>query len=218
MKEKFAGDKKVGKSTLHYWEQRFVKWGTPKIPHFLETYTLTYMTIIWSAGAIGFGYAAQFDIRWLWGTTAMIVCQYLSDLFDGAVGRYRNTGLVKWGYYMDHFLDYIFMCCLLIGYTFFVPDPFNNLFYILIVYGAFLVNAFISFAATNEFRVSYFGFGPTEGRIGFIATNTLIILYGKTFMAQFLPHLLTIAFFSLIVVVYKTQKVIWKADMKEKKG
>lgn len=214
----FAGDKKVGKSSLHFWEQAFVRWGTPKIPGWIETWHLTYMTFFWCLGALFFGYMAQFNIQWLWGASATIIGQYLTDLFDGAVGRARGTGLIKWGYYMDHFLDYLFMCSLLVGYTFFIPDPYNHLFYILVVFGAFMVNAFVSFAATNEFRVSYFGIGPTEGRIGFLIVNGMLIISDKVFLSQFLPVLLAVAFFCLCAVVYKTQKTIWETDMEIKKG
>lgn len=218
MKNKFAGDKKVGHSILHKFEQKLVKWGTPKIPSYIETYHLTSMTILWSIGALLFGYLAQFNINWLWGTSTMIILQYITDLFDGAVGRYRNTGLIKWGYYADHFLDYIFMSCLLIAYSFFIPDKFGLLFFLMMIYGGFMVNAFIHFAATNEFTISYFGFGPTEGRIGFIAVNSMLIILGKVFLSQFLPILLFLAVIVLIIVVYKNQKLLWNLDMKNKKA
>jgi len=212
----FTGHLKFGRSILHNIEQKFVKWGTPKIPKWLETYTLTYMTIMWSFGALAFGYLSQYNIHWLWGTSVMIIMQYLSDLFDGAVGRMRNTGLIKWGYYTDHFLDYIFMCCLLIGYSFFIPDRWGILFFIMMIYGAFMVNSFISFAATNRFEISYLGFGPTEARIGFIVVNTLIVVFGKTYLAQFLPYLLAATFIMLCIVVYRNQKILWNIDMEEK--
>ncbi len=216
-KDDFAGHKKVGQSILHKPEQKLVQWGTPKIPRWIETWTLTYMTIIWAVGVLVFGYLAQYNIHWLWGSSAMIVMQYITDLFDGAVGRMRDTGLIKWGYYADHFLDYIFMSCLLIGYSFFMPDKYGILFFILMIYGGFMVNSFIGFAATNKFEISYFGFGPTEGRIGFIFVNTMIIVFGKVFLAQFLPHLLVVAAVILIAVVYRNQKILWKMDMAEKK-
>lgn len=215
--ETFQGHLKVGVSTLHHWEQYFVKWGTPRIPSFLETYHLTAMTILWCLGVLAFGYLAKYNIHWLWGSSVMIIFQYLTDLFDGAVGRHRDTGLVRWGYYADHFLDYMFMCCILIGYTFFIPDRYGIMFFILMVYGGFMVNAFVSFGALNEFRVSYFGIGPTEGRIGFIAANTLLAIFGKIFLSQFLPLVLAVVSAGLIVVVYYTQKRIWAIDMKEKR-
>ena len=216
-KENFAGHKKYGQSILHGLEQKLVTWGTPKVPKYLETYTLTCMTVLWSLGVLVFGWLSKASIHWLWGTSFMIFCQYITDLFDGAVGRYRNTGLIKWGYYADHFLDYIFMSCLLIGYSFFIPDRYNVLFYIMMIYGAFMVNAFVSFAARNQFQISYFGIGPTEVRIGFIAVNSMLIIVGKVYLAQFLPLLLIAAFISLCIVVYKNQKILWDMEMKGKK-
>lgn len=216
-KKEFTGHKKVGQSILHSPEQWIVKRFTPKIPRCIETYHLTYMTVIWSVGALIFGYLAQYNIHWLWGTSAMIAMQYITDLFDGAVGRLRNTGLIKWGYYADHFLDYIFMASLLIGYSFFIPDKYGILFFIMMIYGAFMVNSFIHFAATNQFQISYLGFGPTEARIGFIAVNTMLIIFGKVFLSQFLPHLLVAVFVMLCIVVYKNQKILWEMDMETKR-
>jgi hypothetical protein len=48
--------------------------------------------------------------------------QYVTDHYDGKIGKYRNTGLVRWGYYMDHLLDYVFLCSIIIGYAFILPE------------------------------------------------------------------------------------------------
>jgi phosphatidylglycerophosphate synthase len=212
----FAGDKKVGQSILHGPEQRLVAWGTPKIPRRIETWHLTMMTVPWSMGAVLFGYLAQWNIHWLWGTSAMIILQYLTDLFDGAVGRLRGTGLIKWGFYTDHFLDYIFMSCVLIGYSFFISDPFNELFFVMMAYGAIMVSSYTSFAATNRFKISFFGIGPTEARLGFIFVNTMLILMGKVFLSQFLPVLLVLATVALCLIFYRSQRQLWKMDMEGK--
>src|SRR3989339_1175510 len=104
----FHGDNKVGTWLFSKWEKKFVEKFTPKIPRQIETYHLTMSTVFWSLAIIAFGYLAkQVNIHFLWGTSIMIIGQYLTDLFDGAVGRYRKTGLIRWGYYMDHLLDYI---------------------------------------------------------------------------------------------------------------
>lgn len=218
MPEQFAGDKKVGTNVFAGIEAKLVQRGLKYIPTWLETYHLTLMTIVWSAGAIGFGYLARWDFNWLWGTSVMIMLQYLTDLFDGAVGRHRQTGLIKWGYYMDHFLDYIFLCALLIGYAFVIPDTFFNMyFFILAILGAFMVNSYLAFAATNRFRISYLGIGPTEIRFLFIGLNILLIIFGKTYLAWTLPIILALSTVGLIVVVYHTQKDIWAIDMENKK-
>ncbi len=211
----FGGDKKVGKSLLHAFEKYVVDHYVPSIPRWLETYHLTLLTIAWSGGVLLFGYLAHSEAKWLWLVSVMILCQYITDLFDGAVGRYRKTGLIRWGYYMDHFLDYVFLCSLLIGYSFILPLT-NYLFFILAIFGGFMVNSYLAFSSTNELKISFFGIGPTEMRILFIVINTLIVVFGKTYMAPVLPFVLVIASVGLCVVVFQTQKQIWKLDMKIK--
>jgi phosphatidylglycerophosphate synthase len=106
---RFGGDKKIGRSILSTPEQALVAWGTPRIPGYIETYHLTMLTLVWGFLNPVFGYLGQSNLQWLWMVCVMIVFQYITDLFDDAVGRKRRTGLIKWGFYMDHFLDYIFL-------------------------------------------------------------------------------------------------------------
>ncbi len=215
----FAGDRKVGASILGRLEKSFVEKYVSKIPPGIETYHLTMMTVIWSFGTVFFGYLASINIYWIWGMSLMLVLQYLTDLFDGAVGRYRNTGLVKWGFYMDHFLDFIFSCSLVIAYALMAPEGMEFYFLCLLTLsGAFLVNAFLSFASTNEFRIYYYGLGPTEIRIGYIIMNTIIFFYGVEIFRFWVPVILVLNIVTLIYLVYKSQKQLWLIDIKNKKA
>ena len=214
--DSFGGDKKVGLSLFGNAEKKLVDRYVAKIPRQLETYHLTLSSIVWSAAIVLFGYLAQDNIHWMWGASLMILLQYITDLFDGAVGRFRNTGLIRWGYYMDHFLDYVFLCSILIGYSFLFNDTFNSLFFILAIFGSFMVNSYLSFASTNEFKIAYLRIGPTEIRLLFIIINTLLIIFHKTYLVQFLPPVLVLSLGGLIYTVYDTQKVIWKKDMEIK--
>lgn len=214
---KFAGDKKKGESFLAPVEKEFVKNYLHKVPPYIETYHLTLMTIVWSLMIILFGYLAQKNIGWLWLMSIMIFFQYITDLFDGAIGRERKTGLIKWGYYMDHLLDYIFLCAILIAYFFILSEKGKvELLFIFALFGAFMVNAFLAFAATNEFQITQFKIGPTEIRILFILLNTALIIFGKDFLENSLPYALFISLVLLVIVVYKTQSKIWEIDMKDK--
>ncbi len=190
----------------------------PKIPAWLETYHLTLLTPVWSALIIAFSFLAAGNIRWLWLVSLMVLLQYLTDHFDGKVGRYRNTGLVKWGFYMDHLLDYFFLCSVLAGYAIILPDRSRyHLFFILAVFGGFMMNSFLAFAATEQFRISYLKFGPTEFRIALIVINTLLILFGKRHMINALPYVAGFSLLGLSILVYRTQKMIWKNDLEDKK-
>ncbi|MDA7524902.1 hypothetical protein N8667_04900, partial [Verrucomicrobia bacterium] len=184
----FKGDQKVGKSVLMRWENNFRNYWVPKLPSWIETWHLTYLTLIWSALILVFSWKARENLEWLWLVSLMILAQYISDLFDGALGRYRKTGLIKWGYYMDHLLDYVFQSCIVTGYMMIAPEGLTWYFVgILIVAGAYMVNAFLSFAATNAFEIYFFGIGPTEIRFLIIALNTCIIFMGTEWWPTTVP-------------------------------
>ncbi len=215
--EKFSGDKKEGEWLLAKWEKRFVSRNLEKVPKWIETYHLTLLTLLWGVLVVFFGFLAKNDLNWLWGVSLMIVFQYVTDMFDGAVGRYRKTGLVKWGFYMDHFLDYVFLYSILIAYVFVLQEISLTVVLIGVILGAFMVNSFLSFAATNKFEISYFGVGPSEIRFLFIIFNIFVIYLGVEFLELIIHYILILGLIFLIGVVFKTQKKLWKIDMNGKR-
>jgi phosphatidylglycerophosphate synthase len=215
----FAGDKKAPmRSPLANIEKKFILANVERFPSWIQTNHLTLLTVPWSIGLIVFGYLAQFNIHWLWGSSLMLFLQWFTDTFDGAIGRHRNTGLVKWGYYMDHFLDFVFMWCVPVGYVFIVSGAgVYQLFVVAFLYSALNVNAFLSFACSNEFKITYLGVGPTEVRLLFILLNAVLVFVGPWILEIALPYLLVVMSLCLVAIVYRTQKAIWALDM-EKKG
>lgn len=200
-------------------EKKFVAWGTPRIPSWLETYHLTLLTVLWSLLNGLFGYLARSDLRWLWLVSVMIVLQYITDLFDGAVGRARNTGLVKWGFYMDHFLDYIFLCSLVFAGYMIAPEGLGFYYVILLMLtGGFMVNSFLGFAATNRFEIYFFGIGPTEMRIVFILINTVIIFTGTDHFVVSVPVTCMLCLIALVFMVWRTSRRLWAIDMANKEA
>ncbi|HBU07437.1 MAG TPA: hypothetical protein DEB09_05135 [Candidatus Magasanikbacteria bacterium] len=212
--EKLAADKKVGKWFFASLEKKWINWAVPRLPAWLGGNHLTLTTIIWCVLIIVFSYLAQYNIHWIWLVSLSIIAQYITDSLDGALGRYRQAGLLRWGHYMDHFLDYMFLCSILIGYSFLFNDKFNSLFFILAIFGAYIVNSYLYFSATNKFKISYLGIGPTEVRLLFIIINTLLVFFHKTYLVQFLPYVLVFSFLGLCWVVYNAQKEIWEIDQK----
>jgi phosphatidylglycerophosphate synthase len=218
-KGQFQGDKKLPlKSPIAKAERRFIDYCVPRFPPWIEGYHLTLTTILWSAGLILSGYLAKQDLRWLWLASGMLFMQWFTDSFDGALGRYRDTGIPKWGFYMDHFLDFIFMCSILIGFALLFEGLYRNILLALVpIFGAFMVNSYLSFAATNEFKITFLGMGPTEVRLLIIVLNTLIIIFGTGFVEKTLPFIPLLTMIALVTIVYRTQKYIWKIDMEDKR-
>lgn len=215
--EVFFGDNKTGKWLLVSLENRLVKATIHLIPKWIETYHLTLMTLVWSAVIVFAGYLARKNINWFWLFSAMIFMQYLTDLLDGKIGKLRNTGLVKWGYCIDHFFDYIFLCSILFAYSFFVPQEyyFWGLAAAMIIIG-FMMNSYLFSATISRFKISYFGIGPTESRLFFVLVNTFLIIFGVKYLSLSLPYIAITVFVGLVIAVYQSHKKTWQADMKDK--
>lgn len=209
---------KSGSSLLSPLERRFAARVVPRIPSWLGTHHLTLMTLAWCAGLVTFGYLARGDARWLWGSSVMIALQWVTDFFDGKVGKYRDTGLVKWGFYMDHLLDFVFLCAVLVGYGFVLPERFHlGLFLVLAVFAGFMVNSFLAFAATGRFHISHGKLGPTEFRIALVCINAFVAVYGTRLMGKALPFVAAGGFAVLCLLAYRTQRELWQRDMEHKR-
>ncbi len=210
----FGGDKKVGSSLLSSPENKLKHWIIPKMPGCIETYHLTMATLLWAVINVITAFYARNNLGLLWIVSVMIVLQYITDLLDGELGRYRNTGLVKWGFYMDHFLDFLFLCSLVfVGYMISPVGLEIWYFALLVVLGSFMVNSFLSFGATNEFEIYHYGFGPTEMRVIFILINTFIIYFGTRYFGILLPLMVCICLAGLCINTYQIHKKLWAYDM-----
>jgi phosphatidylglycerophosphate synthase len=214
---KFAGAHKTNTSFLSPLERRLAPIVVPRIPRWLETQHLTMLTLVWSLLILLFSFLAAKNIRWLWLVSLMILLQYVTDHYDGKVGKYRNTGLVRWGYYMDHLLDYFFLCSIILGYAFILPERSRfQLLLLLALFAAYDTSTFLAFAATDKLKISYLKFGPTEFRLALIVINALLINFGTKHMIGGLKWVNAGAAVGLCALIYTTQKEIWQLDMEAK--
>lgn len=216
-KESFASNQRYGKSLLREYEKKYLDPLVLKMPQWLKSYHLTLSSVIWSLLVILFSYFAREDIRWMWFVSLCILLQYFADYFDGCLGRYRKEGLIKWGYYMDHFLDFVFLSSIFWGYLIIVDSPYKDyVFLLLIVLVGFMINSFLYFSISHKFKYSYLRIGPTEGRLFLIILNALIVIYDKKVLENSLVYFLVLFITLLIYFVYKTQKEIWSLDIDDK--
>ena len=215
--QQFAGATKTNTSFLTPLERRLAVRVLPRIPSWLETYHLTMLTLIWSGLILLFSWFAARDLRWLCGVSVMIGLQYVTDHYDGKIGKYRGTGLVRWGYYMDHLLDYLFLCSIIVGYSFILPEKSRfQILIMLAIFAGYEVSTFLAFSATDRLKISYLKFGPTEFRLALIVINTLLIQFGTRQMVNGLKYVNIGAAIGLALMVYRTHKVIWTLDMTQK--
>jgi phosphatidylglycerophosphate synthase len=217
--QEFAGAFKTNTSFLSPLERRMAPIVLPRIPGWIHTHYLTMLTLVWSLLILAFSYLAATNIRWLWLVSLMICFQYLTDYYDGKIGKYRNTGLVRWGYYMDHLLDYFFLSSVIIGYAFILPEKSRlQLLLMLTLFGAYDLSTFLAFAATDRLKISYLKFGPTEFRLALVVINALLILFGTRYMISSLKFVNAGAAVGLCLLVYQTHKRIWQLDMEHREN
>lgn len=74
-------DKKSSRGISSRFEDKLEKF-VPNFPKFIETYHLTYMTLIWSILIILGGYLARENINWLWFVSLIIFFQYTTEDFE----------------------------------------------------------------------------------------------------------------------------------------
>ena len=189
----------------------------PLVPPWLETYHLTLMKIPLAVAIVLVGFWGQENKAWLWGQSLIIIAHYLSDALDGEVGRRRETGLVRWGFYADHFLDFIFIQSLVLSYLLAFPENRLEIF----LAGGFLEAIFIHEALsgilTGRFNVNgYGGLGGIEGFLVLILFNSWVAWKKLATTGGFFWGLL--AAFSLTVAFQflKKSRQFWQQDMEEK--
>ena len=217
--QQFAGATKSNNSFLTPFERRLAPKVLPLIPSWLETYHLTMLTLVWTALILLFSYWAARDLRWLWGVSAMVFMQYVTDHYDGKVGKFRGTGLVRWGYYMDHLLDYFWLCSIIVGYAFILPERSRyQILILLVIVSGYEVSTFLALTATDRFKISYLRLGPTEFRLAIIIINALLVQYGTRKMIGGLKYVNIGGAICLALMIYKTHKVIWALDMEQKRA
>lgn len=209
----FGGDRKHGQSVLGPWERKLIDGAVGHFPRWIRSWQLTLMTLLWSAGIVASGWAAVDNRAWLFALSGFVFLQWFTDSFDGTLGKTRGEGLVKWGFFMDHFLDTLFAGSVVIGYSFLAPANLDFLFQLLLlVTVAAMALSFLAFAATNQFQIAFFGIGPTEVRIGYIALNTFVYFAGTGVFSWGVPLVLAGNLLVLVVLAYRTHTKLWAID------
>jgi len=203
----FAGGQKRLDHFLRGYETKLIAAFLPLVPSWLGTVQLTLLTFAWAALVVFSGRLAAGNIQWLWGFSACVFVQHITDMLDGEIGRRRNTGLIKWGFYMDHFLDYAFTCAVIAGYSFLLPWVYLPWVVLcLAASGGFMVHTLMDFSITGDFKISFNRVGVAEVRYFLIVLNTALIVFGAGLFVAVFPFIVLASCVALAAVVYKSQK------------
>src|SRR5438094_527465 len=152
-------------SVLAGIEKRALIWLAERLPSWINSDHLSALAVV-SMMVAGASVAALRLSRWAAvAAIAALAANWFGDSLDGTLARVRSHQRPRYGFYVDHVIDLAGTACLLAGLG---CSGFMTPLIALILLAAYLIVAAESFLATHAvgvFRISFFGFGPTELRI-----------------------------------------------------
>jgi phosphatidylglycerophosphate synthase len=211
----FEGRTNVGKSLFSRPEARLKHWLAGRVPTSVGTQHLTLATVPLGGALIVSAILAPRWRGWWLVAAAVILVQYLTDLVDGEVGRRRGTGLVRWGFFTDHLLDFAFLSIGLSSYCLAVPEVGLGLsLTFLLIVQTMIVSTYLEFGVTGVARYKRFLLGPTELRLSMIVADLALYFIGSKWLVIAAPHIVSAFAMLLLAWVVQAQRVARQLDEK----
>src|SRR5215471_18190221 len=143
-------------------EKRLLVWIARRLPPTVTSDWLSGLGLAAMAAA-GLSFAA---LRWTpWAAAAIVAslaANWFGDSLDGTVARVRHQERPRFGYYVDHVIDLAGTGMLMTGLAW--SGLMHPTLALAVLAGYLLVSAesYLATHASGVFRMSHFGFGPTE--------------------------------------------------------
>lgn len=210
----YDGTKNKIESLLAPVNHEIVSQNVKYIPKWIETYHLTGLTYIWVILVVIGGMLSQYSLLAVWICLLALVGHIISDAFDGALGRYRKSGLVKWGYYVDHFGDYLFSCSLVVSFRLIEPSLNEYLImFLAFVITGFFVHSLLSTVTLNRYTLTFFKlFSPLEGQMVYLSVYVAVLIFGRSVLLYIIPSIGIVATIALTYLVGITVYRLWMLE------
>jgi len=160
-------------------EKRALVWMAQRLPGWINADHLTALGLV---AMVLTGASFVLGRRHPVGLVLVVVflaINWLGDSLDGTVARVRNQQRPRYGFYVDHVVDAVGTLCLVGGMALSgFMGPVIGLT-LLITYFLLSVEAYLATYARGVFRMSFWGFGPTELRI-ILAIGAIRLMFSPT--------------------------------------
>lgn len=191
---------------LSFIEKPALKWLAENLPSYFTPDLLTVIGILGSL-ITGLGYfLTLYDDNYLWLASFGLLVNWFGDSLDGTVARFRHIERPKYGFFIDHTLDSVSMVLIGIGVGLSPYARFDFVLSALVSYLLMSILVYIKTFVHGVFKISYYGFGPTEVRLFIIIVNVIVYFLGTT-VHNVLGFELTIidiaaGFFSIVLFLF----------------
>lgn len=166
---------RIQTSLINAAERKALVWLAERQPHWVTSDMLTIVGVV-GAFLTGLGfYLTNYNINWLWLSSAGLVINWYGDSLDGTLARVRNHQRPIYGYYIDHTVDCINEAFMFVGAGLSPLVNLNLTLAAFILYLFLTINVSINAHLKSEFRLTYAKLGPTEFRLIIVIANTVLI-------------------------------------------
>jgi archaetidylinositol phosphate synthase len=168
--------RRVQESWVAGAEKRTLLWLATRTPSWVGPDHLTVLGLVAQIGA-GACYALTPRNRYaLLGVIACLALNWLGDSLDGTLARVRQQLRPRYGFYVDHMVDSFGALALMGGLALSrIMQPWIAIG-LLVAFLMLSIQSYLTTHALGEFRLSFWGFGPTELRI-LLAIGNLALLW-----------------------------------------
>jgi phosphatidylglycerophosphate synthase len=179
-------------SVLNRIEKRTLIWIAERMPASITSDHLTLLALVAMAGAGASYWLSRFTPAGLWLVIVCLALNWFGDSLDGTLARVRRQPRPRFGYYVDHVVDAVGTVCLFGGLAASTHMSVPVVAVLLISYLLLCVEIYLATVSLGEFRMSFFGIGPTELRIVLAIGNLVLLVRPTVTLAGHVFHLFDI--------------------------
>jgi len=150
---------------LSVLEKKALLWLAKRMPACVNSDHLTILGLVSMFAAGGCFWLSRWNRYALFAVIVALALNWFGDSLDGTLARVRNCQRPRYGYYVDHVIDLIGTAALVTGMA--LSGFMTPLIAAALLSAYFMISAetFLATYVRQVFKLSRFGFGPTELRI-----------------------------------------------------
>lgn len=173
-----AKPQRINESLFGHQEARILGFLAARLPAAVKPDHLTAIGVF-GAFAVLAGYLlSRQSIGWIWLANAGLVIHWLGDSLDGNLARLRQIERPRYGFYLDQVIDTVGNLAIGIGVGLSPWVRLDGVLLTLVVYQMLTIQVLVRTIIDREFHLAVGRLGPTEMRLGIVAMNLGILLFG----------------------------------------